>query len=184
MYTVYSQMNDQNWWKIMSENKIKGGHIVRVWVWREVQFLLVLEFFSPLFPAIFVNSYAAVPPSQVYPLTGPLFPLPFFLPVPVLSYVSFALFLAFSLSKAMLSIFPSFFCLFMCPFRHNLQPLSFNFKMQIRFSTENATMELKGEKIYILQKGRRKKKLFTGKDMACSLMQGQSTACVFQGCHA
>lgn len=47
---------------------------------------------------------------------------------------------------------------FMCPFRHNLQPLSFNFKMQIRFSTENATMELKGEKIYILQKGRRKKK--------------------------
>lgn len=49
---------------------------------------------------------------------------------------------------------------FMCPFRHNLQPLSFNFKMQIRFSTENATMELKGEKIYILQKGRRKKTVY------------------------
>lgn len=73
---------------------------------------------------------------------------------------------------------------FMCPFRHNLQPLSFNFKMQIRFSTENATMELKGEKNIYTAEGKKKKKLFTGKDMACSLMQGQSTACVFQGCHA
>lgn len=187
----------ERWWKIMSKNKNQRRLRGWVWVWREVQFLLILEFwFFSLFPQFcqFLSSrpsFLSLSPSGP---PSPLFPLLFFLPVPVLFLLplSLSLSLSFSLSTADRALhFPLILCL--CPLHVSIHrtlvpsTLSSRFRIQFRFSkkvsTEKSSSDLKKRpKKYC----RRifKKNCSVKRFLAVSQTQGQSTACIFQGRHA
>lgn len=122
----YGILTDE-WEGDCQKSKIKGEQKVQVWLWREVQFHLILDlWFFSFFPRFWQflsirTSFLSLSP------TGPpsfLFPLPFFLPVPALFLLllclSFSVFLAFSCRPRS----PFFAHTSLCPlYQSNIQTL-------------------------------------------------------------
>lgn len=136
--------------KSCQKTKIKGDHRVRAWVWREVQFLLILEFcFFSFFPR-FCQFLSSRPSFLSLSPTGPpapLFPLLFFLACAgTLSPTSLSLSLSFSLSPADHALhFPLILCL--CPLHLSIhRTLFFSFFFNPLLPLQNTDIRFKRKK--------------------------------------